>query len=136
LYYFSDGGFIVIVIDELIGDKKDSEMQKIDKMEALRIMCRTTNKWGMYIGIGDWLDTPNFLDELVKAAPYLDNIEDYQIISDEMCYLLFDTEEEMDRIFEMTVGDDGPTRLNKYNGQVRVYAITCDNNGELMNTNT
>jgi len=111
-------------------------MQKVDKMEALRIMCRTTKKWGMYIGIGDWLDTPNFLDELKKAAPYLDTDEDYQIISDEMCYLLFDTEKEMNKVFEMTVGDDGPCRKNKYNGPVRVYACTCDNTGQLMNENT
>jgi hypothetical protein len=111
-------------------------MQKVDKMEALRIMCRTTKKWGMYIGIGDWEDTDHFLDELVKAAPYLNVDEYFQLISDEMCYLLFDTEEEMEKTFEMTVGDEGPTSLNKYDGQVRVYAITCSDQGELLETNT
>jgi len=116
-------------------------MQKIDKMEALRLMCKATKKWGMYIGIPSLEEVPervaaHFDTELKKAAPYLDLDDDYQIISDEMCYLLFDSEEEMQKAFDMTVGDDGPCRKNKYNGPVRVYACTCDDKGELMNTNT
>lgn len=111
-------------------------MQKVDKMEALRIMCRTTKKWGIYLNLSGYDDISNFASELKKAAPYLDPDADYQLISDEMCYLLFDTEKEMNRTFEMTVGDDGPCRRNKYNGPVRVYAHTCDNEGNLLGSNT
>jgi len=35
-----------------------------------------------------------------------------------------------------TVGDDGPTKLNDYNGPCRIYALTCDPFGQLLNENT
>ena len=58
------------------------------------------------------------------------------ILSDQYGFLLFDTKEEMVLHYNLTVGDDGPTKLNKYNGKLGVYALTCNNDGELQTENT
>jgi hypothetical protein len=52
------------------------------------------------------------------------------------CIVLFDTEEELLYAYNRTVGDDGPTKLNPYNGPARVYARTCDQDGNLITENT
>jgi hypothetical protein len=35
---------------------------------------------------------------------------------------------ELDRLYDMTVGDDGPTSSNPYDGDVRVSAVTSEGN--------
>ena len=55
---------------------------------------------------------------------------------DGLGYLFFNTEAECCAAFEDIVGDDGPTKKNPYDGPMRVYALTCDPHGELMNENT
>ena len=50
--------------------------------------------------------------------------------------LTFDTEKEMEKHYDLTVGDDGPTKYNSYDGECRVYALTCSNTGELLTENT
>lgn len=105
--------------------------------------CRITGKYAMYISFC-WLDADPELavpvEELEKAAPYLatqDENEDgmMEILGDEQGVLIFDTEEEMDHYYNLTVGDDGPTSLNPYDGKARVYALTCGPEGT-RNENT
>lgn len=43
---------------------------------------------------------------------------------------------EMRELFQRTVGDDGPTPLNTYDGPVRVYACACSPSGQLLGCNT
>lgn len=76
------------------------------------------------------------LSNLPKAAPYLDIAKHMQIMADGTGYMLFDSEEEMDHIYYQTVGDDGPTKLNPYNGSIKIYALTCNPDGQTMNENT
>jgi hypothetical protein len=72
--------------------------------------------------------------EVLKATPYL-TFEDSQVLLDGCAVIVFDTIEEMELIYNRTVGDDGPTQLNPYKGPARVYALTCVN-GEFQEENT
>ena len=75
------------------------------------------------------------IDELYLAAPWIKNLSD-DIKFDSSGFLIFDTKEELDKVYNNTVGDDGPTEYNIYNGPVRVYALTFDQNGIIINENT
>ena len=102
-----------------------------DTIKLMQEYARIANKYCMYISWQEDVD----IYEIYKAAPYLEgtNIPVYTSFE---AVLTFDTEEEMDKHYDMTVGDDGPTKLNNYNGPVRVYALTCSNKGELWTENT
>jgi len=116
-------------------------MKILDKMETLQLLCKSNKKWGMFIS---WVDSggnrPVFRydlkDTLETPVPYLCYKNDAQAIMDGEAYLLFNDESEMCNHYDLTVGDDGPTQLNPYNGPFRVYAITCSPKGQLMNENT
>jgi hypothetical protein len=109
-------------------------MQKLTKSETLQALCRATSRYGMFIAF-EWPEGVP-LDEIAKAAPYLDLASDAQLLCDGEGFLLFDTEEELERAYRRTVGDDGPTPENPYDGPMRVYALTCFPDGELRNENT
>jgi len=108
-------------------------IQKLNIHDAFQALCKATKKWGVAISFGDVEDYA----DVEKAAPYLTLEDDFQIIiSDGRGIILCDTEEEMNSIFHQTVGDDGPTELNSYNGPVRVYALTCSPDGKMLTENT
>ena len=120
-------------------------MQKLTAFEAFALLCKSTNKWGLYISFNWPLDEEGKSDfdlfEISKAAPYIDlTIEnktpDMQMVFDEQGFILCDSEEEMQSLYDQTVGDDGPTKLNSYDGPARVFALTCDPNGNLLGENT
>lgn len=71
-------------------------------------------------------------EEIYLAAPYLADAEGHarflQIMVDGHGYIVCDSEEECERLFGLTVGDDGPTPTNPYNGTARVYAATSTGN--------
>jgi hypothetical protein len=110
-------------------------MEHFDAVTVLSPLCGAANKWGMYISFQTYPKYPDF-DELKKAIPYLDMRKHGQIFAEGCGWFLFDTEKECEEAFWSTVGDDGPTKTNPYNGPVRVYAVTCAPNGQLMNENT
>ena len=106
-------------------------MKILEKTEVFKLLCKLSKKFGMYIMFGedeDW-------GEVIKAAPYL-TLDNYQTLMEGRAIILFDNEEEMLDCYEKTVGDDGPTKKNQYVGKVRVYAVTCSSEGELLNENT
>lgn len=106
-------------------------MEKLNIIKVMQMLAKAIKKPCMYINtnedIFEW-------EEIIKAAPYLK--DDVRMFSDGIVILTFDDEKEMDHYYKMTVGDDGPTELNNYDGEARVYALTCSANGELMNENT
>lgn len=109
----------------------------------LQALAKCTGKWCMHVSTEPadyWVmgaDKFNeHIAEICKAAPYLSTVETPNIIFDGYGFLSFDSEDECNHHFDLTVGDDGPTVLNTYNGEVRVYAMTCAPNGDLMNENT
>jgi len=103
-------------------------MQYITFMEALQYMCKLEKKWGLYFSYNEGVD----LQEVLKAAPYLKA----EHLTPSNGAFLFDTEKEMLKHFNMTVGDNGPTRTNSYDGPVQVYAVTCSPEGEIQDENT
>ena len=108
-------------------------MELLDTIELMKRYAKETSKFCMYIS---WPEEFLF-SELIKAAPYLEKHEVAVLTSTtDSLILIFDTEQEMVHYFNQTVGDDGPTKLNNYDGPVRVYALTCSNEGELWNENT
>ena len=106
-------------------------MEKLSGFDVEMRLCKAEGKWGMIITFD-----PDFgWDEIRKAAPFLDEY-DLQIYLDGAGFFLFDSQEECEEHYDMVVGDDGPTRLNDYNGQCRVYALTISSDGQPMNENT
>jgi len=112
----------------------------IDAEEMLALACRLTGKWGLL------LRTSQHGDEAgrdlvepgtgrIRPAPYL-YIESLSGTGHEMLFLLFETEEDMSVCYRATVGDDGPTELNPYDGPARIYALTCGPDGVTGNENT
>lgn len=103
----------------------------------LQLACKATQKWGVAVS-GFNPDYDVSYDEYEQAALWLDLNDDThkQAFWDGFAIILCDTEEEMIKIYKQTVGDDGATELNPYNGSVRLYAKTCDPNGDLMSENT
>jgi hypothetical protein len=76
------------------------------------------------------------LPEIENAAPYLKEHLPMLLVSGGEAYLFFDSEEDMNLCYHQTIGDDGPTETNSYDGPARVYALTCGPNGKLINENT
>lgn len=112
-------------------------MKVLYKHEALKELCRATGQWGAYFDIYDGELSPEIeFNEVLKAAPWLDRDKDVQVIMDRDGFVLFDSQEECEDTFSRTVGDDGPTKRNPYEGKVRVYMLTCSPAGEWMNENT
>ena len=110
----------------------------INSYDILSAACKASGKWGMlisfYVPSIEEFDDP--YDEVMKAAPYLNFENHCQIIGDGLGYILADTREEIYKLYHQTVGDDGPTDLNPYNGIVKVYALTCSPEGKFLSENT
>ena len=120
-------------------------MEALTSTNIFERLCKAEQKWGLYISIGsltedvsNLLQSPSVIHETVQACPILDwNIHEHaQIILDGEGWFLFDTQEECEKAFWSTVGDDGPTLSNLYDGPMRVYALTCGPDGQLRNENT
>lgn len=106
-------------------------MKKLTQTLTLQMVARLSGKPCMLVCF-DCED----LDEIQKAAPYIDPSTDAQFIVEGGGVIICDDDAEMDRLYQSTVGDDGPTKTNPYNGPQRVYALTCSANGHPMNENT
>lgn len=87
--------------------------------EIACLLKKATNKFVLYVS---WHD--NNAENVQKAAPYL-SISDI-LTSNGYMYILCDSLDELNRLFDMTVGDNGPTKLNPYKGKTKVYACTSE----------
>lgn len=106
---------------------------KLSGHEIVEALCRATGKWGLYLSLNA-TESPK---DLMLAVPYLQLLdEDHGFWDHGGGIILSDTEKEMRELFQRTVGDDGPTPLNTYDGPVRVYACACSPSGQLLGCNT
>lgn len=108
----------------------------------LQLLCKQQRKCGMLLSpssVPKREDGDHDLDELVKAVPFLAEL--FTSVLMELAfhgpvYLFFESHEEMMEAYDLVVGDDGPTAKNPYNGEARVYALTCSKTGKLETENT
>ena len=109
----------------------------LDIDAALCLLAKTLGKWVLSVRPYGWFDSGRSLGAWVHpAAPYIDALAHCQILADEWGVVVCDSEDEVERYFDLTVGDDGPTEANPYDGPDRVYAIVIDPQGELCHENT
>ena len=91
----------------------------LEDHEMFRLYCKGTKQWGLFLSFHE-----NDLTEVFKAAPYLeemfhnnDECQEYsngfQAIGNGQCFLFFNDEETLDKYYENTVGDDGPTETSR-----------------------
>lgn len=120
-------------------------MKVLDTINVMKELCIAKECYGIYFELGYFSDSFSFedwLDELRKSIPimfhkyepYLIKEEYVQAVANQCGYVLFEGPEAkvtMEFNFNQIVGDDGPTRLNDYDGPVRVYAISFGPNGTL-----
>ena len=109
-------------------------MHFLSPNQVFQEACKSLKKWGMLIAFDD-----QDLNEVYLAAPYLKADSGRFIVFDggsHIFHLLFDTEEEMWQIYDQTVGNDGPTKSNPYNGPARVNALACSPEGVSLDENT
>lgn len=105
---------------------------------VLSALCKATGKWGLYVSIENGSDDPGLtVESLMGAASWLTREQAESLfMGDWAAHVLFDTEADMLDAFRRTVGDEGPTAENPYEGPVQVYAMTCGPDGELRDENT
>lgn len=98
-------------------------MKSLGMTDVLDAMAKGLGKPVLYLSF----DISNG-EEIVKAAPYLKEDSMFQILLEGGGFIVCDDIEELDRLYDLTVGDDGPIGSNPYNGDARVYALTSEGN--------
>ena len=122
--------------------KADLSSRPMTVNEALQELCSAKRCYGMviYIDCDDWMMAnrdKDLAEEIRKVSGgTLDYEVDDQVIIDHTGVFLFPTREEMEAHYLSMVGEDGPTKLNQYDGELHVTALTCNDQGELENYNT
>lgn len=80
-------------------------------------------------------DFDYWVPELQLAAPYLTGPEAMMLFIEGRLTIKCLTVDRMETMFAQTVGDFGPTPLNNYEGNARIYACTVAN-GEAIEENS
>lgn len=109
-------------------------MKILDSTDTFALACLGAKKWGLYISF----HPPSYpAEQWVEAAPYLKKPGFRSVLLwGGEGFVMFDTEAEMDEYYNQTVGEEGPTPTNPYNGPAKVYALTCSPTGEILTENT
>ena len=133
-------------------------MKVLSRSKMAETIARLLHKYCLYISfhVPEGLDPKEYMDKKQRLlpAPYMDLTQHdmCQAWCDEQALIVCRSRREMEQLFWMTVGDDGPTRYksisqrrwlkrlgikgNIYKGPLRVYAMTINRNGKIENTNT
>ena len=106
-------------------------MERMDRFKLMEFYAKTTKKWVLYLSTTEKED----VREVKKAVPYLSD-GDCMVLMHSCLILSFDNEQEMLECYNKTVGDDGPTITNDYDGWVHVYGLTINNQGDILDENT
>ena len=112
-------------------------MKLVTSQEMLSAYCKAAGVWGMLwrASFADDWSTELRYAEVREAAPWMDRLMVVRAVEGDVGFVV-GTEAEVLAAFGATVGDEGPTKTNPYNGGARVYALTCGADGELRNENT
>lgn len=109
--------------------------------DILAALCKVQGRWGLYLEPGDKLEDlrDKEFDEAFKlAAPWVpdDCWVQTEVMLNGRAFVLFDTKAEATAAFECTVGDDGPTETNAYDGPYKVYALLASPEKGALDENT
>ena len=109
--------------------------------QILARLCAALGQWGMVLSLPDWSDPLIHADE---GAERMRAMLPDELTADQTTGIMFEnggfvlgSEEEIRRLYRATHGDDGP-----HHGapcavrDFHVYALTCNDRGELQNENT
>lgn len=109
-------------------------MTEVTVRDLFAAYCKLHGRWGLLLSfepaeceVGD--------RELVAACPVYASLG-VDAKCDGRAFLFFETERQARLEYSRTVGDDGPTPNNPYNGPAKVYALLCDEIGSLVAENT
>lgn len=108
---------------------------RLDHVAVIEAAVRSVGAWCLYLSVSSSADDT---DDIACAAPYLDSIDGeawFRLSTGEPLYV-FGEEADLRRMFEATVGDDGPTATNRYDGPARVYAMLVSPTDGVMTENT
>ena len=110
-------------------------MRILNSTEVEQEVAKALGKWCLHLHAGYGNDDYT-IKELNKAVPYLTEDQARQLLFDGGFLVVCDSKEECERFYSQTVGDDGPTKTNPYDGLANVYALTISDHGVLMAENT
>jgi hypothetical protein len=113
--------------------KLSSQVQKLTGVELMQAFAKVSGKWCVFLSIDPLAGE---ISEACLAAPYLAPDRDGQLIEDGYGVIVCETREEMERVFNLTIGDSGATLANPYCGDLKIYALSCDPDGILLQDNT
>ena len=123
-YHYNNRHYINIDVPRLVSNQH----------HILQSYCFLQKKFGLYLSFEPFFES-KATEETLKAAPIL-KFADLNSRLEGFALFLFDSFYEAYNQFETVVGDDGPTKFNKYDGPVRVYAQVIDNLGQFVTENT
>ncbi len=108
--------------------------------DILELLCKSKGKPALLLHNGSSAagegEEEVGVAELSKAVPFLDRNQVMTLLFEGPVYIFCDSLEEIRDLYNQVVGEDGPTKVNPYNGPARVYALTCDKDGLLGTENT
>jgi len=111
-------------------------MKAVTRLEMAEFSARSTGRW--VVMASHTFDKAD-RSELHLAAPWVTALDIHDRVEFEITgeiVLLFDSEEDARMAFDVTVGDDGPTVSNPYNGETRVYACLISPSSGAVTENT
>jgi len=107
-------------------------MKVLTSQHVFAALCKERKQWGLFLNfdaVAEW-------DEVEKTVPFLSGREYIGFLIDGEAFILCDSKEECQHLYDQVVGDDGHTKLNPYNGRAKTYALTISDDGLFMNENT
>ena len=109
-------------------------MKIVDEMGLFALACKAQTMWGLYLSFPEVWEDPKITEEFKKACLFYDKLG--TVSMDGKAYLFFESETEMWDHYYSVVGEDGPTKMNPYNGDFKIFALTCDPQGNMLTENT
>lgn len=111
-------------------------MHIMTQHDVVEYVARTLGKPCLYVSFGAQYGADYDYTEICKAAPYLSIVKHGQALIEGRAIIVCESEDEAYELFNQTVGNDGPTPANPYDGNARVYACIYSADGEPQTENT
>lgn len=108
----------------------------LDQNQVLEATAKGLGKWCLHLSFHA---TSLNEAEVVKAAPCLNELGPFDRTSFILLgggTLVFSAEAKAREAYSSTVGEDGPTKTNSYDGPTKVYACLCGPDGKIRTENS